>query len=739
VGGQAAEQIIAGVVLSERLAVTMYGAIHRAQFGDNRNLRGLVVDPKLLHESTFRIATRAPTLTRAVIALQHANIVPTVAVEEGGADVVVVTRGFGRYVTVQDLIASARANRKDGGKVAQPVVAAIAKSVVEALAAAHRANIVHGAVHPRSVLIDEDGTVRLGDFVVGRALTSAVAQGADAALWRGLAGFLAPELIVGEDPSPGSDVFAVGAMLFTMLTGEVPPGSLNVTPAVERLVQRALDTDIVRRYRDAGDLLENMLESFEDDRWVVAERGDVIKAAGLARSDTNIDEATEDLLASLGGAAVQVTPMRPAMDIRAEAVAARHTRSPSTGANKLEALLADLDTPSEHTAVDDEPFKRDPISEIIQMDPRRREAIVQAKPRVPSFEEDDEPNTPLPAPMRHTDADMRSQTPRPNDRDEALAMNAILDLEKPANRMHSAADAAEVAARKLEHAAERASEAAAEAIRKSSPIPVPRAPIVDPVFIDHDVRPPRLRSRAWGVLGLVIAVGGASGFYFIYKNQEEARASQQKEIEERKKKADEDQKRFTEAQIDPGSVEIRSNPGDAGVWLRVGPTPTDTLRLPATTTHELSLIKDGYQLAEVQVAAEHWTGSNATVRVALQPLVPDKKKGTPAKPAELPVQPTAEHKPMPGKAEGPIHVESTPADADVYLFVGISTNMHFDRLVAGRDYEFVVVKPGFVSRRVVIKADEWRDGGDPKLPIDMAKKKALITRSVDLEAVPKGK
>ena len=91
---------------------------------------------------------------------------------------------------------------------------------IEALAAAHTAEVVHGAVHPRSVLIDEDGAVRLGDFVVGRALTTAVAQGADSSLWRGLAGYLAPELVVGEDPTPAADVFAVGAMLFTMLSGE---------------------------------------------------------------------------------------------------------------------------------------------------------------------------------------------------------------------------------------------------------------------------------------------------------------------------------------------------------------------------------------------------------------------------------------------------------------------------------------------------------------------------------------
>src|SRR5262249_50848913 len=162
---------------------------------------------------------------------------PTFTVESGGPDVVVVTRGVGRYVTVQDLITSAKSRQKQGGKLSIQVAGLIAKSVMEALSVAHRSGVIHGAVHPRSVLIDEDGAVRLGDFVVGRALTTAVAQGADSSLWRGLSGYIAPELVVGEEPTPGADVFAVGAMLFTMLTGEVPPGALRVTPAVERLVQ----------------------------------------------------------------------------------------------------------------------------------------------------------------------------------------------------------------------------------------------------------------------------------------------------------------------------------------------------------------------------------------------------------------------------------------------------------------------------------------------------------------------
>src|SRR5438309_1378400 len=117
----------------------MYGAIHRAQFGGQRNLRGLVVDPKMLAEEAFRIPLTDPKWTDTVMRLAHPNIVPTIAVECGGPDVVVVMRGAGRYVTAQDLITEAKARGKQGGKVDLPVAALIGRSVIEALATAHKA------------------------------------------------------------------------------------------------------------------------------------------------------------------------------------------------------------------------------------------------------------------------------------------------------------------------------------------------------------------------------------------------------------------------------------------------------------------------------------------------------------------------------------------------------------------------------------------------------------------------
>ena len=748
VASQAAEQIIAGVVLSERLAVTMYGAIHRASLGGQRNLRGLIVDPKLLADEAFRLGM---TKTDAVIALADPRIVPTVAVEAGGSEVVVVSRGVGRYVTVQDLIESARAQNK---KLPPEVAAAIGKTVVEALAAAHKANVVHGAVHPRSVLIDESGDVRLGDFVVGRALTSAVAQGADSSLWRGLSGYIAPELVVGEDPTPGADVFAVGAMLFTMLSGELPPGSLHTTPAVERLVQRALDTDVARRYRSASDLLENLVEALEDDRWELADKGEIIKAAGLASTDSNVDEATEDLLASLGSASsksgMQVTaPIRPSADLRAESSAAR--------GKTIDALLADIDDNTGMTKVDDLPFKRDPISELIQRDPRKKEAIVQVKARVPSLDDPDEADEAAPRPRpaaqaaQAAQADKRASSPsvgksRSGSHDESAALDALAGLDEPVRRMSTAADRLEAAADRAEAAMTKAESRPRAVVAAPVPAARPAArPIVDPIEI-VDLPVANLRSP-WRYLIFVILLGGMGfGGYLIYtqytSQAEQMTADEARRIKEQKEK-DELEARLRSELPDPGSIHVTSTPSQAGVWIKLGRTPVDTMPFSSAIQHELRLEGvAGYEPIDTQVDASAWTGEKkarkAAIAVALKPVGKDKDPKT-GKPIEkkLPVTPAKPHDPgVLVAGRGPIHVDSTPQGAEVWMYLGVAGEATLEGIQAGLPYELRVLADGYLPGLISITSEEWRAGGDPNISINVAKKKPRLEKNVELVPDP---
>jgi hypothetical protein len=403
------------------------------------------------------------------------------------------------------------------------------------------------------------------------------------------------------------------------------------------------------------------------------------------------------------------------------------------------------------------------------MDPRKREAIIQVKPRVPSLDDPDE-DTPLPAPQPDPDSDIsrRLMPPggsaheleplpprRSSTRDEVAAMGALLDLDEPVRRVTDAAEQASLAAAKLEDAAKRAEAAAARVDEASEPETAVarvsgRRSVVRPIVIEEmpafDLPPPRLRSRAFGVVLMLVLIGCGVGFYFIYRNQQEATAGQKAKDAEKQKEADEKSRLANQALADSGSIVVSSSPSEAGVWLRLGRTPLTTMRLGAASTHELAFLLDGHQLGEAQVLAGNWSGEgdkqravvNVTLKKLERPPAPrGAKRPPPIVPATLPLQPTAVHATTAATGRGPITVQSSPENAEAFLYVGLTGTMRFSELTAGRDYELVVVKDGFKPRHITIKADDWRDGGDPNISIDSAKKKALLERSVELEPDPK--
>ena len=112
-------------------------------------------------------------------------------------------------------------------------------------------------------------------------------------------------------------------------------------------------------------------------------------------------------------------------------------------------------------------------------------------------------------------------------------------------------------------------------------------------------------------------------------------------------------------------------------------------------------------------------------------MKPAKGKKTP----ELPLQPTTPVLASTGVVgNGPLHVESNPADAEVWLFLG-TNHIKFSNVWAGREYEVAVVRPGYKTQHVHFNVEDWRDGGDPSIAIDSAKKKPVLTKTVELEKV----
>lgn len=91
-------------------------------------------------------------------------------------------------------------------------------AVVDGLAAAHRAGLVHRDIKPENVLIADDGRIKVGDFGLARAVTTSTSTGT----LIGTVAYLSPELVMGKPSDARSDIYAVGIMLFELLTGQQP-------------------------------------------------------------------------------------------------------------------------------------------------------------------------------------------------------------------------------------------------------------------------------------------------------------------------------------------------------------------------------------------------------------------------------------------------------------------------------------------------------------------------------------
>ena len=146
--------------------------------------------------------------------------------------------------------------------------------MLSALAAAHRAGIVHRDVKPENVLLADDGRVKVADFGLARSQLASGADSSTQGVVMGTVAYLAPEQVESGGADARSDVYAAGIVLFEMLTGappfagdtpmsvayqhvttDVPPPSTLVpglAPALDGLVLAATDRDPRRAARRRG-------------------------------------------------------------------------------------------------------------------------------------------------------------------------------------------------------------------------------------------------------------------------------------------------------------------------------------------------------------------------------------------------------------------------------------------------------------------------------------------------------
>ena len=240
------------------------GVVYRAtQLALDRTVALKVIAPGLLEDHTVR--NRFVRESKVAASIDHPNVIPIYyAGEEDGIAYIAM-----RYVAGDDVRSLVRRE----GRLEPERAAKLVAQIGSALDEAHSAGLVHRDIKPANVLLTSEDHVYLTDFGLTKHALS-VAGSTKPGHWVGTLDYVAPEQIRGERVDARVDVYALGCLLFYVLTGEVPfnrdgdearlwahlsepppkPSEHGVPDAFDAVIERALAKDPEERYPSAGDL-----------------------------------------------------------------------------------------------------------------------------------------------------------------------------------------------------------------------------------------------------------------------------------------------------------------------------------------------------------------------------------------------------------------------------------------------------------------------------------------------------
>jgi serine/threonine protein kinase len=152
------------------------------------------------------------------------------------------------------------------GKLPEDYALSITAHVCDALNYAHKNGVIHRDIKPANILINMDGAVKVADFGLAKASDAGQSGITKTNMAMGTPDFVAPEALIPGIPLDGrADLYAIGVMLYQMLTGEIPRGiwslpgtKIGTDPRFDAIITKAMQTDREVRYQSAADLRRDL-------------------------------------------------------------------------------------------------------------------------------------------------------------------------------------------------------------------------------------------------------------------------------------------------------------------------------------------------------------------------------------------------------------------------------------------------------------------------------------------------
>lgn len=233
----------------------------------NRFVAIKILKPQFIGDHKFIDSFRRES--QAAASMSHPNIVNIYDVgREGNIHYIVMELIEGK--TLSDYI-------KAQGAMSYPKVIALSKQIAAALSFAHKNHIIHRDVKPHNVMIAPNGTAKITDFGIAKAVNAAtIVDNTEGII--GSVHYFSPEQARGGYVDEKSDIYSLGIVMYEMLTGRVPfdgdnpvnialmhingemvpPSKLvaGVPPALEHIILKCTDKYPVNRYASADELIE---------------------------------------------------------------------------------------------------------------------------------------------------------------------------------------------------------------------------------------------------------------------------------------------------------------------------------------------------------------------------------------------------------------------------------------------------------------------------------------------------